>query len=294
MNLDNTLEAIVRDTSSNNSVERFIIFLASYTIWILLILLIVWILWCIVKNNSNNNNTTKIKTNVVTPKKTSVGRSTFNNPSSPQSVRIPPTTVPSQSVSKPPFINPQLIEKGPQYEIIDVGQRSSKWKELRAGKVTGTTAYYLKNNPVKYAIRKGIERDKSDYISEAMKRGRRLEPIGIKRFATEKNLNVETVGFIVSKTYKDAGFSPDGVIFGAGKKIETIIEHKAFNREHHYRCYNRIDDKVMFQIQFGMFITGAADAYLVLYNPDLVQDKLFRKRFNDYETQLGTLSYSSS
>lgn len=97
-----------------------------------------------------------------------------------------------------------------------------------------------------------------------------------------------------------AGFSPDGVIYDDNGKINTIIEHKAFGEKHHFACSERIDDRVMYQIQFGMYVTGAKDAYLVLYNPDIYPQsqqliikhvqkdrgiqKLFEDRFREYES----------
>lgn len=190
-------------------------------------------------------------------------------------------------------------ERTEQYKILDVKQRSSLWYKVREGKVTGSTAHWLKNHSVAYAIRRGEEDDSNDFMNEAMARGRKLESIGIAKFAREKQLNVESVGFVDSLLYDAAGFSPDGVVYGDDGKIKTIIEHKAFGPKHHLACYEEVDDKVMYQIQFGMFVTGAKDAYLVLFNPDLgspdkrllikhIQKdnsihRLFEDRFAEYE-----------
>ena len=183
------------------------------------------------------------------------------------------------------------------YKIKNVRQTSDDWFKMRRGKVTGTTAYYLKNHSVSFTIEKGIE--EKGYTNDIMRRGRELEPIGIAEFAKAKNLKVETVGFVESLIHKAAGFSPDGVIYDDNEKIKTIIEHKAFGKKHHSACYERIDNRVMYQIQFGLFVTGAKDAYLILYNPDLPdansqllikhieKDKkiqeVFKSRFKEYE-----------
>ena len=201
------------------------------------------------------------------------------------------------------YMKERIVEpskKTADYKIIDVSQRSSKWYRLREGKVTGATAYYLKNHSVGYAIKKGIEEEEKNYTNDYMKRGRNLEPIGIAKFARQKNLNVESVGFVDSLLHDTAGFSPDGVIYDDNGKINTIIEHKAFGEKHHFACSERIDDRVMYQIQFGMYVTGAKDAYLVLYNPDIYPQsqqliikhvqkdrgiqKLFEDRFREYES----------
>lgn len=201
------------------------------------------------------------------------------------------------------YMKDRIVEpskKTSNYKIIDVSQRSSKWHELREGKVTGTTAYYLKNHSVDYAIEKGIEEEEKDYTNDYMERGRELEPIGIAKFSRQKNLNVESVGFVDSLSHDAAGFSPDGVIYDDNGKIKTIIEHKAFGEKHHFACSERIDDRVMYQIQFGMYVTGAKDAYLVLYNPDVYPQSqqliikhvqkdsgiqnLFEDRFSEYES----------
>jgi hypothetical protein len=201
------------------------------------------------------------------------------------------------------YMKERIVEpskKTADYKIIDVSQRSSKWYRLREGKVTGATAYYLKNHSVGYAIKKGIEEEEKNYTNDYMKRGRNLEPIGIAKFSRQKNLNVESVGFVDSLLHDTAGFSPDGVIYDDNGKINTIIEHKAFGEKHHFACSERIDDRVMYQIQFGMYVTGAKDAYLVLYNPDIYPQsqqliikhvqkdrgiqKLFEDRFREYES----------
>lgn len=195
------------------------------------------------------------------------------------------------------------------YIIHNVSQRSEKWLELREGKVTGTTAHYLKNHAVSYAIDKSYEDSNNTYVTDAMERGQRLEPIGIAKFANETRLDVESVGFVESRQYEDAGFSPDGVIYSKDGKIKTIIEHKAFGRQHHLACFDKVDEKIIYQIQFGMFVTGAKDAFLVLYNPDISTpslqllikhvekdaeiQKLFKNRFEEYEegeTELTTHS----
>lgn len=190
-------------------------------------------------------------------------------------------------------------EKTDLYKIKNVRQRSDNWFEMRQGKVTGTTAYYLKYHSVSFAIQKGAEEEDRDYTNDAMQRGRELEPIGIAKFAKTKNLKVESAGFVDSLVHEDAGFSPDGVIYDSDGKIKTIIEHKAFGEKHHLACYDCIDDRVMYQIQFGLFVTGAKDAYLVLYNPDLYDTRkqllikhvekddkiqeIFESRFEEHE-----------
>ena len=201
------------------------------------------------------------------------------------------------------YMKERIIEpskKTADYKVINVSQRSPKWYELRKGKVTGSTAHYLKFHSVNYAIKKGTEEDSRNYTNEFMERGRELEPIGITKFARQKDLNVESVGFINSLTHNAAGFSPDGVVYGDDGKIKTIIEHKAFGEKHHFACSEVIDDKVMYQIQFGMYVTGAKDAYLVLYNPDVYPQSqqliikhiqrdsgiqnLFENRFEEHES----------
>ena len=187
------------------------------------------------------------------------------------------------------------------YDIVDVKQRSEEWYRLRSNRVTGSVAYCLKNYPVEYAIAKNRKDGPDAYVSDAMLRGRELEPKGIARFAKEECLDVRSVGFVLSSMHKEAGFSPDGVIFDKNGVIKTIIEHKAFARPHHYSCYDRVDERIMYQIQFGMFVTGAEDAFLILYNPDIYNkedqllykyiqkdiliQQLFEERFKQHEAK---------
>lgn len=163
-------------------------------------------------------------------------------------------------------------ENNNQYIIHDVEQGTNEWKKLRENKVTGSIAYLLKNNEVEDIINKNNIID-DEYKSEAIIRGHVLEPIGISEFARKMNFDISSVGFIESTKYKNAGCSPDGVIFDNNNNIVTIIEHKAFAEKHHYSCYEKIDNKIMYQIQYEMFITGAEDAYLILYNPDIEKEE---------------------
>ena len=165
------------------------------------------------------------------------------------------------------------------YTIHDVEQRTRKWYELREGKVTGSQAILLKTHSLSYVLERSYDQN-TGYTSESAQRGLDLERVGIGLFAKKTGLDVEFVGFVTSNIYPAAGCSPDGVIFdrSSGKKrIKTIIEHKAFSKPHHMSCHNSIDDKVMWQIQYNMFVTGADDAYLILYNPDMENrdDQLF-------------------
>lgn len=171
----------------------------------------------------------------------------------------------AQSVAK------AIPSSNDRYVIHDIDQRSDEWYKLRDGKVTGSQAYLLKNHSLDYIIERSHGQS-SGYTSEAARRGLNLEREGIDAFARLNNVEVGFVGFVTSKHYALAGCSPDGVIYDenlATPSIKTIIEHKAFGAEHHLACHENIDDKVMYQIQFNMFITGASDAYLILYNPDM-------------------------
>lgn len=153
------------------------------------------------------------------------------------------------------------------YRIVNVKQRSDEWYDIRRNKITGSNAYLLRNHSVKYA--RGKNNGDDSFVNDAMARGLSLEPEGLAAFEQTTGYSVERVGFIDSLKYRDAGFSPDGIIVDNNGKIKSIVEHKAFGPAHHLSCYEHVDTRIMYQIQFGMFVTGASDAYLVLYNPDL-------------------------
>ena len=201
-------------------------------------------------------------------------------------------------VSKPKPAPELKTNTGLPYKIINVKQGSEAWLKLREGRVTGTTAHSLRDYSVNYVVSLNDRSRNSGYKSDSMIRGHELEPIGIARFAREYNKTVKTVGFCDSTIYEHAGFSPDGVILDENGAIKTIVEHKAFNPRRHFANYNQIENNIMYQIQYGMFVTGARDAYLVLFNPDIDQkedqllvqyihrDKeiqdIFRDRFKNY------------
>lgn len=178
---------------------------------------------------------------------------------------------------------------------------SDRWNSLRRGIVTGSSAYYLKEGSVIYAIRQGTI-DEKQYVGRnyAVERALELKPRGARVFAKKMGMSMENASFAVSKAHEKAGFSPDGIIYDQNGKIESVVLVKAFGRTHHLACYMDIDEKVQYQLQFGMFVTGATSVYLVLYNPDCstreqlltkkiyrdhAMQNLFEKRFREYENR---------
>ena len=168
----------------------------------------------------------------------------------------------------------QAKENTELYSLYFTEQRSDEWFDLRKNKITGSIAYKLRTTCIDDCLLNLEDDSANEYNSFAMQRGRDLEKVGISLFVNQFKLAVVNIGFIQSNIYPKAGYSPDGVVFGEDGRIKTIIEHKAFFENRHRKNIEKIENKVLYQIQFGMFVSGARDAYLILYNPDMEEKDL--------------------
>ena len=202
------------------------------------------------------------------------------------------------------------IESTNKYEIFNIRPHSKAWNDLHKGRITGSSAIYLRYNPLDSAIRRSDFDNAHIVPNEAIRRALRLKPKGAAEFAKEYGHDVKSVSFIKSLTHKKAGFSPDGVILNDEGKIQSIVCVKAFGRERHLASAHGIEEKVMYQAQFGLFVTGATHAYVVFYNPDIYpaykqmivkkvgRDEdiinLFKKRFNERSRSYSKTTSSTS
>ena len=197
-----------------------------------------------------------------------------------------------------------------KYEIFNIRPHSKAWNDLHKGRITGSSAIYLKYNPLDSAIRRSDFDNAYIVPNEAIRRALRLKPKGAAEFAKEYGHDVKSVSFIKSLTHRKAGFSPDGVILNDEGKIQSIVCVKAFGRERHLASAHGIEEKVMYQAQFGLFVTGATHAYVVFYNPDIypaykqmivkkvgrdeVIIDLFKKRFDERSRSSSKTTSSTS
>lgn len=100
-----------------------------------------------------------------------------------------------------------------------IAQLSPEWHQIRKGKISGTVLKSIMGTPkakqdalyelVAESLMVGEE---SQEYENAMDRGVRLEPEAISIFELEKDMRVESVGFIENDENSKIGYSPDGVI----------------------------------------------------------------------------------
>lgn len=138
----------------------------------------------------------------------------------------------------------------------DVVQGTPKWKLLRKGLWTGTTAIrLLQGKPLL---------EESDFSgNRATKRGHALESVAIAEYERRVGHKVQRPGFVTNTVYPNAGYSPDAI------DRRVLIEVKAFNGQRHEDlAAGKIPLAVSVQILFGMIITGLRRARLLAFNPE--------------------------
>jgi cyanate lyase len=153
--------------------------------------------------------------------------------------------------------------------------------------ISGTIAETLLKNGKQYALQQAYKHATNSMkysgpVSKAAKRGIDLEPVARNllrdKLATLENypddLKIDEVGFVLSTDYDCVGCSPDGVIYDNDGKISEICEIKCFGFKHHESCHERIDDGIMSQIQWNMWVTQSELCYFVQYNPDYLDESL--------------------
>ena len=138
----------------------------------------------------------------------------------------------------------------------DVEQGTVKWKLMRKGLWTGSTAVRLLQG------KKLL--DESDWGgNDATRRGHALEIVAIREYERRYKTKVQRPGFVTNSVYSNAGYSPDGIDGG------YLLEVKSFNESNHKDLVNRsIPVVILAQIYFGMIITGKRKARLLAFNPD--------------------------
>lgn len=172
-------------------------------------------------------------------------------------------------------------------QIHDLDQGTDEWKELRAGKYTGSGAHKL----LKFASsKKVVDGEVSSYsLAEITgfkgtfitRRGHALEDDAIKLYEAITKVKVERPGFVTNSKYPECGYSPDGMAPAA------LLEVKCFQEPEHMKLITgAIKLEVMAQVQFGLLITGRPYAHLLPYNPKFARRKLPDGTDNpDYDIQ---------
>lgn len=159
--------------------------------------------------------------------------------------------------------------------INDFPQGSEAWHEFRKGKITGTSAWKLLAGQSPEDIIKESEQESTFGGNEYTKRGHVLEDEARKVYAEINGVEVSEVGVIVNDKYPNCSSSPDGLVGEDGG-----LEIKSFLPEHMDDVWKHLDNHIVAQIQFNLFISERQFWDLVLFNPDLPPKEAYKtKRF---------------
>lgn len=187
--------------------------------------------------------------------------------------------------------------------VLDIEQGTPEWLALRADKVTGTVfnSFSYKTNKdgsLSATSRSGLEKIASKVLygqpieltgTALMTVGKVLEPALRKVYeALNPDLHVQEVGFIKSKTYPFAAYSPDGVLFERDDygrpKPEPIglleLKNVTYSTFLEAVRTGQADDKYAEQALYGLMLTGLDYIDLVYGCPQAPSDRCFWfKRF---------------
>lgn len=170
----------------------------------------------------------------------------------------------------------------------DIVQGAVSWKELRAGRVGGTSCAALLTNgkgsnglgvgAQSLIYRKAAEYitgpEEDSYTSPAMQRGTELEPIARHRYEEETFTTVTEVGYISAGEY--LGVSPDGLIGEDGG-----LEIKCPGAEEFLRFFDtrEMDKKYYIQVQWNLYISRRKWWDFAYFHPEFAPIDLIVERF---------------
>lgn len=113
--------------------------------------------------------------------------------------------------------------------VLDIEQGTYEWHAIRSGMVTGTT---LKSAVGSKAVQKTLmnqliaermtEPEIRELNSEAVERGKELEPIALKEAAKKTGEDYQICGMLISEEIDGFGLSPDGVVWDQGEIVGGI------------------------------------------------------------------------
>jgi len=149
--------------------------------------------------------------------------------------------------------------------LYDLIQGSEEWHQLRKGKVTGTSAWKLLAGE---SLKDVIEDSKKEDDFNGNKytaRGHLLEDEARQLYSDLNHVTVIEAGAILNDSYPNALSSPDGLI----KEVSAGLEIKSFLPEHMNEVWEHLDNHIIAQIYWNLFLSEREFWDLVLYNPDL-------------------------
>lgn len=153
-------------------------------------------------------------------------------------------------------------------KVVEVKQNTPEWIKLRQSHVTGSNADTLLTRGLPAALKANLSEFNGNFFT---KRGHILEDEAIELYEAIHDCKVERPGFVINDKWPSAGCSPDGI-----DDWLVLLEVKAFAERKHLEIMDidTIPFKIMAQLQWNMMITELELARLILYNPDVEDNKL--------------------
>lgn len=181
--------------------------------------------------------------------------------------------------------------EGKNYKILwELEQRTNLWRTLREGSCGGTGAYNLLKKGYKTASTEKSTLKHATFSTqwgadheEPARQAFTLTPV-IAKFLKENNLEGYEAGMILRPDIKKkCHYSPDWILVDKDNKnnIKGLCEIKCFQEAHHLKIVEskRIDEKILCQMQFGMYMCQVPYCFFIAYNPTVESGKqLYIKR----------------
>ena len=180
-----------------------------------------------------------------------------------------------------------------------IEQRTEEWFKQRLGKVTASRIADViaktKTGPsasrANYMAQLIAERltgqQQESYSSAAMEWGTQTEPLARSAYEINTGRIVLESGFVLHPDIKEAGASPDGIVWNAG-----LIEIKCPNTATHIETLlsKEAPSKYMAQMQWQMACTGRQWCDFVSFNPSFPAEmQLHVKRITRDDKLIGEL-----
>lgn len=159
--------------------------------------------------------------------------------------------------------------------LKDLVQGSEEWFELRKGKITGTSAWKLLAGQSPEDIIKESEQESDFQGNKYTERGHVLENEARQIYSEINNVCIDEAGAILNDDYPNCLSSPDGLVGNI-----SGIEIKSFLPEHMNDVWAHLDNHIVAQIQWNLFLSERMFWDLILFNPDLPPEQAYKcKRF---------------
>lgn len=157
----------------------------------------------------------------------------------------------------------------------------STWHKVRVGRITASNFYQAAHCKTDGSLVQIILGSVAPFDSNAMKRGRRLEPLVLAALERKLGKKLKTTGIIFNGKYPVFGASPDGIC------DEFTVEIKCPMSENSKKNYvlprKGAAPKVYAQMQLQMFLTGKSRGLLCVASPSFETTGEFEITYVDFD-----------